>query len=350
MTPRVAIASSGLGYVRRGIETWAATLAEGLHKSGGNAILFGSGPLAETRSPYVRVSCLRRDGWTRRWLSWDKAYLWEQITFARNLRRHLNRSRFDVVHVADPNLAQQLVKHCKKSGLALIYKDGLRLGAPWCNHFEHVQVLAPAYELKHPDCRVIPHFVDTKQFAPARVTPDGFTIVAAGDFSPEGAKRLDWIIDEVARCASKPRLKIAGHAEGGAAEVLRARAVKLGDRIELLPNAPHQKMPEIFRGAHVFAHAATREPFGIVLIEAMSSGLAILGHDYEVTKWIIGPGGRAVDMTHEGALAQAIDELAADPAAREALGREARVRALAAFEKDAVLRKYHEWHRELAQL
>src|SRR5688500_14297929 len=102
MTPRVAIACSGLGHVFRGNETWAMTVAEGLHKSGGHVILFGSGPRPDARSPYVRVPCLRRDGWLRRWLSWDKAYLFEQVTFARNLRRHLRADRFDIIHSPDP--------------------------------------------------------------------------------------------------------------------------------------------------------------------------------------------------------------------------------------------------------
>src|SRR5690242_20613613 len=100
MTPRVAILCSGLGHVHRGNETWAATVAEGLHKSGGNVIVFGSGPRPEARSPYVRVRCLRRDGWIRKFVSWDKAYLYEQISFARNVRRHLRRDRFDIAHTA----------------------------------------------------------------------------------------------------------------------------------------------------------------------------------------------------------------------------------------------------------
>src|SRR4051812_17898656 len=165
MTPRVAIVSSGLGHVTRGIETWAATVAEGLHKSGGNVILFGGGARPHARSPYVRVPNLRRDGWTRKFLSWDNAYLWEQITFARNLRHHLRPDRFDIVHAADPNVAQQLIKHCRRQNLALVYQDGLSIGPQWCAKFNHVQALDPYYleqarasRLDTSNWRVIPHF------------------------------------------------------------------------------------------------------------------------------------------------------------------------------------------------
>src|SRR6185503_4024087 len=97
----------------------------------------------------------------------------EQATFARNLKRHLQPDRFDIVHTADPNLAQQLIKHTARKGLALIYQDSLFIGAEWCARFENVQVLAPYYEAearrKNADTRgwrVIPQTVDTRRFSP----------------------------------------------------------------------------------------------------------------------------------------------------------------------------------------
>ena len=80
-----------------------------------------------------------------KFLSWDKAYLWEQITFARNLCGHLRPDRFDIVHAADPNVAQQIISHCRRQNLALIYQDGLSIGPTWTSKFNHVQALAPFY-------------------------------------------------------------------------------------------------------------------------------------------------------------------------------------------------------------
>ena len=46
---RIAIASSGLGHVARGIETWALTLAEALAERGVNTTLFCGADLRAER-------------------------------------------------------------------------------------------------------------------------------------------------------------------------------------------------------------------------------------------------------------------------------------------------------------
>lgn len=358
MTPRIAIVCSGLGYVARGNETWAATVAEGLHKSGGNVILFGSGARPEARSPYVRVPCLRRDGWLRKFISWDKAYLWEQITFARNLRRHLQPDRFDIVHVADPNLAQQLIPHAKRNRIALIYQDSLFLGPDWCGKFDHVQVLAPYYEQAAraqgrnvSGWRVIPQTVDTRAFSPSKEKKStGPTILAVGDFSERGCKRLDWVIHEVAKAKTPAKLLLVGHAAEPEAQRMRQLAEqKLTGRVEIRTAVAHAAMPAIYQSADLFVHAATREPFGLVFIEAMACGVPALGHDFDVTRWIIGEGGATLDMTKEGALAAEIDRVFADESAHKELAAAARRRAQTAFAREVVLPIYHSWYNEILQ-
>jgi 1,2-diacylglycerol 3-alpha-glucosyltransferase len=359
MTPRVAIACSGLGHIARGIETWAATVAEGIHKSGGNVILFGGGARPQARSPYVRLPNLRRDGWTRTFLSWDKAYLWEQITFARNLRRHLRGDRFDIVHAADPNLAQQLIAHCRRHNLALIFQDGLSIGPAWSSKFKHVQALAPYYleqgraaGVDTSGWRIVPQFVDTRVFSRSIQSDNktrDLTLLAVGDFSDQGAKRLDWIIGEFAKAKTPATLILAGHATADDLEKMKSRASKLGDRVRLMPNVPHSQIPEIFSAADVFIHAATREPFGIVLIEAMASGLPVLAHQFDVTKWILGDGGIILDMTKPGELAAAIERVLTDKTLRDQLSEKAIARARATFDKSVVLPMYHAWYQELAQ-
>jgi glycosyltransferase involved in cell wall biosynthesis len=369
MTPRVAIACSGLGHVARGSETWAATLGEGLHKSGGNVIVFGSGPRPGARSPYVRVPCLRRDSWLRRFMSWDKAYLWEQVTFARALRRHLRADRFDIVHTGDPNLAQQLIGHCRKQGLELIYLDSLLIGPGWCSKFENVHVLAPHYKesaraqnTRTENWRVIPHFIDTAAFAPVddkrnaraklfgeAISPAARVALAVGDFSEAGGKRLDWIISEASRAKSPFHVVFVGNASDADLRKLREIADKhLRGRAHFLTGLPYREMPAVYRAADFLVHAALREPFGLVLIEAMASGLPVLGHSFETTKWIVGDGGEILDMTKPEELASALDRMNDDHARREGLAAAAVARARKMFDRDAVLPMYHEWYQRLA--
>lgn len=57
---RIAVASTGLGHVTRGIEAWAADLAHALHDRGMPVLLFKGG--GNPQEPYERVvRCLQRD-------------------------------------------------------------------------------------------------------------------------------------------------------------------------------------------------------------------------------------------------------------------------------------------------
>src|SRR5947208_15918003 len=56
---RVAIASSGLGHVRRGIEAWAQDTAAALHRRGVIVSLFAGAPGPEL---FKALPCMRRNG------------------------------------------------------------------------------------------------------------------------------------------------------------------------------------------------------------------------------------------------------------------------------------------------
>ncbi len=103
-------------------------------------------------------------------------------------------------------------------------------------------------------------------------------------------------------------------------------------------------MVEIYQLADVFAHAATREPFGIVFLEAMASGFPIIGHHYEVTRWIIGDAGRSVDMSVEGQLADALTSWQQNGAVKQQMSLQARQRALNVFAREKIVPLYHQMY------
>lgn len=364
MGPRVAVACSGLGHVRRGNETWAQSVAEGLHAARTEVVLFGGAPGVAAACPYVHVPNLPRgSALLRGWMPWGRRYLLEQRTFALTLERRLRRERFDLVHVADPDLALRLRRSLGVGGPRVIYKDGLLLGVPWCRKFERVQVLAPYYreqaEAEGVDTGgwfVIPHLVDTRRFAPAPdravvraellggKVPDGrFVALAVGDFSPEGSKRLDWVVREVARLPGDAgvELVVVGQSTPREEREFRERArALLGDRVHVAGSVPAERMPLWYRAADVFVHAALREPFGIVFLEAMSSGLPVLAHRFPVTEWIVGGAGAVVDMEAPGEAAGVLGSWLAAPALRRALGERARERACSTFSSERIIPLY----------
>ena len=361
----VAIACSGLGYVRRGNETWARDVAAALHRAGVPVTLFGGGPNAEAASPYIQVPNLRRDfPVLRRWLPWPKRYLAEQLTFLVGLRRRLRKGGWRMVHLCDPDLALQMHWRTARSQLRVAFKDGMRLGPQWCSRLDFVQVLAPYYRdvvardagVNTSGWHVIPHLVDTNQFRPAEnrqalragwkelgLNGDDFVVLGVGDYSEGGNKRLDWLVREVAGLpkAVSARLVLAGHSEPEVFDRFGAWArQQLGSRVTLLRNLARDDVRRLYRLSDVYAHAALHEPFGIVFLEAMACGLPLVGHTWEVTRWIVGDAGVTLDMTEEGALRSLIARWETNPREREAFAAQARMRAVEHFSPDRLVPLY----------
>ena len=170
---KIAIASSGLGHVTRGIETWAldtaAALVEyGSQESGGRSR--ETGPelsvtlfcAAELQSPVPRglsvvvLPCLKRGDWQARWLvrlapgftwrwGWKSGYDLEQKSFWRKLWPILRDEGFDILHVQDPLLADRCRRYRMAGKLKTreILAHGTEESPKFVAQFEFVQHLAP---------------------------------------------------------------------------------------------------------------------------------------------------------------------------------------------------------------
>ena len=369
MKQRVAIACSGLGHVRRGNETWAHGLAEALHATGERVTLFGAGP-HPTSCRYRRLFSLPREHvlW-RGWVSWLRRYQLEQFVFARTLRQALQDGDHDILHTADPQLAWWVRDAVREKPITVVYKDGLMLGPDWNWRFDRVQVLAPYYRedgaARGADVtgwRVIPHFVDSVKFAPIEsklalrhqqlgeaVPRDALLVLAVGDFAGRSHKRLDWVVREVAAVPGA-HLLVAGQAMPADVATFEQFACPLlGKRLHLRPNVPPAEMSMLYPMADVFAHAALREPFGLVFLEAMACGLPIVAHEFPVTRWIVGDAGEIVDMESPGALAAVLTRWQSQPTERLEFSGRARVRAEAEFAPAGIVPLYRQLYAEIRE-
>jgi glycosyltransferase involved in cell wall biosynthesis len=88
-----------------------------------------------------------------------------------------------------------------------------------------------------------------------------------------------------------------------------------------------QRMPGLYRSADVFLHLAKEESFGNVFVEAMASGLPVVGHDSPRLRWIVGDEGYLLDTEDLTSVARQIK--AAHEAAID--GQSARIARAAAF-------------------
>jgi glycosyltransferase involved in cell wall biosynthesis len=155
---------------------------------------------------------------------------------------------------------------------------------------------------------LIPNGVDTERFRPgpadraALGLPAGRPVVLMVSALTETKRVLEGI-RAVAR-APEAWLVVAG--DGPLREAVDRLAA------ELLPNRfrrasfAHEQMPALYRSADVFLHMATRESFGNVYVEALASGLPIVAHDDEVTRWILESHAQLVDTSSLDDVARAL--------------------------------------------
>src|SRR5437016_4967321 len=155
---RIVIASSGLGHVTRGVESWAADLAAAFSNRGLNITLCKGG--GSVNEPYEHVlPCWQRgDPAVKRFLSWlPRRGVWrlglgspgdvEQNSFALRLIGYLRRLRADIVHVQDAQIAD-ITRKAKRFGLirtSTILGLGSREAPEFQQKFTYLHYLAPWY-------------------------------------------------------------------------------------------------------------------------------------------------------------------------------------------------------------
>lgn len=396
---RIAIASSGLGHVARGIETWALDTANALAEDGADVTLFAAGPVAA--SCQVRLlRCSRRSGAASRRLArlmpppaWrfglKSPYGWEQWSFWLRLWPALRRGRFDILHVQDPMLAAWC-RLWRRMGLIRtreILAHGTEEPAAFLARFERVQHLTPwhlaraldalrpggtdpahrAHAPGKPGWTAIPNFVDTSVFRPA---PDAAERAACRRAAgvPEPArvigcvaavkmshKRIDWLIREVAAAAAADpalHLLIVGATDPETGAVMEVAREIGGGRVRIVCDVPRAEMPALYRAMDLFVLPSLFEMMPIALLEAMASGLPVVVNRHPVLEWIAGietgeaegwcsggGGGAALEMAGEGALSEWLAR-GFTPAWAEAAGRRARERAEEAFDKKVIIGRY----------
>jgi len=177
---------------------------------------------------------------------------------------------------------------------------------------------------------VVPHGVDLERFHP---TPDphacGLRLLAIGRLIEK--KGFDVLVDAVAR-TPVASLRIIGEGPLRSALEDRIRALGAGDRITLAGARTHAELPDEYADAHAVAVPsivdATGDQDGLpnVVLEAMASGRAVVATNVgAITSGVRhGETGLVVPSRDVDALSRAIEQLAARPEWRAAMGRRAR--------------------------
>ena len=344
LTPRIALACSGLGHIRRGIEAWAQDLSGALTRRDVPVTLFGG---AQGDIPgLVPIKCWKRTSPQARGTAklakhlrgWSyhagSPYEIEQLTFALHLWRRI-RDGFDILHVQDPTIAA-ILNRLHRAGLSrprVILANGTGESESKLGAFPVVQHLTPFSVTGAPHAArpgqsifTISNFIEPTAFEPDRTGADRAAVrhrlgIAEQDLVVlccaairRYHKRIDYLIDEfasfLATAPGRPTtLIVAGGREQDTDELIRLATERLGDRVRILVNCPRADMPALYAAADIFVITSLFETFGIVLLEAMASGLPIICHDTPTFRFVAGPAALYGDLSRTGALSEALATL-----------------------------------------
>ena len=166
-----------------------------------------------------------------------------------------------------------------------------------------------------PKVTVQPFGVDLSRYS-EQPLPETPTVLFIGRLDPvKRVRALVEAFDSVSARLPDARLVIAGDGpERSAIESLR-RKLGLDDLVDLVGNVPHEHIPTLLARSTVLCLPSIGEPFGMVVLEAMASGRAVVAVEGGGPDSLVEPGlgGVLAASGEPSALAEALIDVLGDP-------------------------------------
>lgn len=150
--------------------------------------------------------------------------------------------------------------------------------------------------------------------------------------NPKPHKNLDNVLKAYAQAVHQkglaPPLVCVGDREGqGGRMRLRAEQLGIADRLVLLGHVDQEVLPAIYQGAALFLYPTLYEGFGLPVVEAMASGVAVITSNTSALQEIAEGHAHLVNPLDVDGMANAIVECLGDERHRADLQRRGRLRA-----------------------
>ncbi|MFD9872200.1 glycosyltransferase family 4 protein [Streptomyces niveus] len=262
---------------------------------------------------------------------------------AARVRRWLHDGTFDVIHIHEPT--------APSLGLLTCWAAQGPIVATFHTSNPRSRVMLAAYPILQPalekisariavseyarrtlvehlggDAVVIPNGVDVGFFSEAEVNPEwqGGTIGFIGriDEPRKGLPVLMKALPRILEAFPETRLLVAGR--GDEKEAVESLPKKMRERVEFLGMVSDEDKARLLRSVDVYVAPNTGgESFGIILVEAMSAGAAVLASDLDAFAQVLdqGEAGELFANEDADALAEAAIRLLGDPERRDELRR-----------------------------
>lgn len=249
----------------------------------------------------------------------------------RRTRRWLADNAFDVLHVHEPVVPSVSMAAAMLSSAPLVGTFHAALGrsvsraiasAPMRLYMERIGVRIAVSEearrtlIEHHggDAVIIPNGVETASFRRASTDPRWMAtdsrpvIVFLGrlDEPRKGLSVFAGAIEGVLDKMPGARFLIAGR---GDAPEIRRQVARFGDSVSFLGGISDEEKASLLAGASVYVAPQTGgESFGIVLVEAMAAGTAVVASDIPAFRAVL-EDGRAGVLFETGSSAALVDQL-----------------------------------------
>lgn len=330
--PSIALACPGVGRVQRGFERLFRDLQDTISTRRPTVLYKGGGPRsASEKVPFF----LPRGGRFLRILPIHKlvgrtAMHAEGATFGLSLMKDLKAGKVDLLHTIDPPLTRFLFNLRRKFNLPfhLLYTEGTAMPPgdyPPADfiHQMSLQTLEEAREFGYraDRMRLLPLGIHSERFQTSLakdelrrmhgIPRDAFVICCVAALN-RYHKRTDYVIDEISKLGDRVFLWLDGSLDHGDPDLPDYAHRVLGDRVKI-SRLDSDKVGHIYGAADLKVLGSSFEAFGLVIPEAMATGTPILVHDTPHFEWLVPHQACRIDMTRQGALAERIAELIADP-------------------------------------
>lgn len=301
---RVLFALPGFHRVSRGAETALEAVARELAKREDFSVtLIGSGPpRAGEPYRYVQVPVTPRE----RFEKWPRVpplrneYRWEELSFARPLRRTYRPADFDVTLTCSypfVNWVLRAGRRDKRPRHVFVTQNG-----DWPaqrRNAEYRFFSCDGLVCTNPDYHerqkttwksaLIPNGIDAKRFVPGPADRRAFALPPAPKIVLMASALIasKRVLEAIPAIAAIPDAFLVVAGDGPLRTEFDALAREhLPGRHTRLTTTP-DRMPALYRCADAFLHMSREEAFGNVYIEALACGLPVVAHDYPTARWIL---------------------------------------------------------------
>jgi glycosyltransferase involved in cell wall biosynthesis len=332
---KLLFALPGFHLFDRGAEIALLSVAAELAKDGQDVTVAGSGPArSEVPYSYIRVPSVRREKWEAfpKFPPFRSETAWEDAAFAASLLLRTPLRDYDATITCAFPFTHWALRKRGNRGPAHIF---VTQNGDWPAHSEDAEFRSfscdglvctnPDYFERNKErwrCALIPNGIDLARFRPGAAERERLGLPSDRPVILMVSALIETkrVLDGIRAVAQLPEALLVVAGDGP----LRADVTDLAN--QLLPgrfqlaSMPASEMPNLYRSVDVFLHLSLLESFGNVFLEAWACGLAIVAHNSERSRWILGNGQFLCDTTNEAELLDALRSALSGSKARSRVG------------------------------